>query len=255
MSASRPIAAAFAMCALLFSAVAMSATDPESYAVVALIGDEISVVTYHRALGSSLDSNQQQHIPNVDDRFDRLATQVSMAAIRTAMPSATIEGLSIEDPAFAHSETSLPAGDALPALLDAVSTRLKQKDTHYLLLISKYRAEARLKVRNGTIGSGRLYGLGFYIDSGKRMIQTDTSESGRGFVAPFAYVTASLIDLHTGTVVRSESVSDSVTRANTGPSTSLNPWDAMTADQKIRALDFVVRRALQWAVPRVVAPI
>lgn len=247
ITASRWVPAVVAACPL-FLAVSAFAAD-ETYAVVALFGDDLTVVSYQSTTGSSLDRNVQQHVALNDGRYDRLATEASMTAIRNALPGARIEALTIPDEALAG---GLDA--SLPSLIETVKGKLKEPDTHYLLVIGKYRGDAHLKVASGTIGSGKLEGIGFYIDSYLRMKQSNTGESGRGFVAPFAYLTVSLVDLRTGAVVRSESASESMTRANTGPSTTLNPWDAMTPEQKVRALDVVVRKALLWAVPRVVAP-
>lgn len=243
------IPAVLAACTLLVAAQGCAADAPDSYAVVALFGDDLSVVTYRSTTGSSLDRNEQQHVALGDGRFDRLATQVSMNAIRAALPGARIEPLTMSDDALAGG-----LDVSLPSLLETVKGKLQDKDTHYLLVIGKYRGDAHLKVASGTIGSGRLEGIGFYIDPFLRMKKTNTGESGRGFVAPFAYLSVSLVDLRTGAVIRSEAATESMTHANVGASTTLDPWDAMTPEQKVRSIEVVIRKALLWAVPRVVAP-
>ena len=86
------------------------------------------------------------------------------------------------------------------------------------------------------------------------MTKTETGEAGRGFVAPFAYVQVSLIDLRTGAVVRSEAAEESTTRANVGPTADLDPWDALTPEQKLRILENLLGRAVQRTVPLVLAP-
>lgn len=243
------IPALLAACMWSVTALATAAEAPDSYAVVSLFGDDLTVVTYRSTTGSSFDRNEQQHVALSDNRYDRLATQVSTRAIQAAVAGAQVETLMIRDDAIAG---GLDA--SLPSLLDTVRGKLQDKDTHYLVVVGKYRADAHLKVASGTLGSGKLEGIGFYIDPFLRMKKTTTGESGRGFVAPFAYLSVTLVDLRTGAVVRSESVTESMTHSNVGPSTTLDPWDAMTPDEKVRAIDVVIGRALRWAVPRVVAP-
>lgn len=233
-----------------FAVACVQAADgPDSYAVVALFGDDLSIVYYVPATGSSLDRNDQQHLALSDGHFDTLAAQVSTRAICDVLPSASVESVTLPDDVLAAGLET-----ALPSLLAGAKDRLKDKDTHYLVVIGKYRGDARLKAANGHLGSGKLAGIGFYVDRYLKMHKTDTGEHGRGFVAPFAYLTVSLIDLRTGTVIRSEPVTESMTRANVGPSTTLDPWEALTPDEKIRSLDVVVRRALLRTVPHVVAP-
>ncbi len=240
--------------ALAFGGAAAAAEEPNSYAVAALVVQEITVVTYESTVGSRLDRNCEPHIPILDDHFDRLATELSIGVIRDTLPTAVVQPMSFRDTApFANPDALLP-DQGLKPLLEAVQAQSLPKDTHYVVLISKFRSDARLKVSSGTIGSGKLTGLGFYIDADKQMKRTDTGEPGRGFVSPFAYVTVSLIDLRTGTVVRFVTATESEARANVGPNTTLNPWDATTAEQKLRALDNRLGRALRSAIPRVIAP-
>lgn len=243
------------LCATLaFGGSAAAAEEPDSYAVAALVGQEITVVAYQATVGSRLDRNFQQHIPILDDHFDRLATELSIGMIRDTLPTAVVQPVSFRDTApFADSDALLP-DQGLKPLLEAVQALSLPKDTQYVVLTSKFRSDARFKVSSGTIGSGKLTGLGFYIDADKRMKRTDTGASGRGFVPPFAYVTVSLIDLRTGTVVRSVTATARGARANVGPNTTLNPWDATTAEQKLRAFDNMLGRARRSAIPRVIAP-
>ena len=232
-----------------------AAAEPESFAVVALIGDEISIVNYQPVTGSSLDQNSRQQVPMTDAHFDQLATRVTLGTIHRALPDATLQGLAVADRgSFGDTERLLAVDGSLAALVAAVRPRLQRPETHYLVVLSKFRGDARLRASNGTLGSGKIVGLGFYVDAYKRMTSSATGERGRGFVAPFAYVTASLVDLHTGQVVRSESAEETSARANVGPDADLDPWDALTAEQKIRLLDNLLGRALQRVVPRVVAP-
>ena len=246
-------------CALSTTALPGHAADTaaaaDTYAVVALVGDEFSVVTYQPSVGSNIDQNVRQEVPLNDTHLDQLATRVAINAIHRAVPAATLQSIGVADEAtFGGADRLFASDGTLPALLSTVKPLLERPDTHYLVVISKYRGDAQLRVRNGTIGSGKLTGLGFYVDAYKSMKSSDTGERGRGFLSSYAYLMISLVDLRTGAVVRSEHAVESATRANVGPQSTLEPWDALTAGQKARLLDNMLGRAVQKTVPLVVAP-
>jgi hypothetical protein len=227
----------------------------DTYAVVALVGDEFSVVTYRPGVGSNIDQNIRQDVPLDDKHLDQLATRVAINAIHRVAPAATLQSIAVADEAaFGDADRLFASDGTLPALLTTVKPLLERPDTHYLVVISKYRGDAHLKVRSGTIGSGKLTGLGFYVDAYKNMKNSNTGERGRGFLAPYAYLMISLVDLRTGAVVRSETAVETATRANVGPQSTLEPWDALTPDQKAHLLDTMLGRAVQKTVPLVVAP-
>ena len=240
---------------LCLASPAFAADGDDRYAVVALVGDELSLVAYQPSVGTARDNNKLTRIPNRDDRYDRLATEVTVASIHRAMPAAALQPVRIDDrSAFADPESVLSANGSLPALLDAVRAGLADKDTHYLVLVSKYHGDAHLMTDSGSIGSGKLTGLGFYVDTRTRMRRNDTHETGRGFLAPFAYVMVSLIDLRTGSVIRSEAAMESEAIANAGPDSTGSPWDVISPERKVALLDAMLRTALLRAVPHVVAP-
>jgi hypothetical protein len=245
-----------ALCTLLFVAAVAQAADqvPDSYAVVALIGDELSVVTYKPSIGSNLDRNDHRQVPIDEDRFDRLATQATGTVIQRAVPGSQTRLLMLSDhTAFAHSEEIATSQEQLKALLAPMSEQLRQSDAHYLVIISKYHSPARLKFVEGTTGSGKLSGLGFYLDYNRRVISSNNGNAGRGFIAPFAYLTATLVDLRTGAIVRSESTTTSAV-IGTANSAAADVWDALTPQQKINAINAMIQRAIAEVVPRVVAP-
>jgi hypothetical protein len=236
--------------------VAAAAAEPhESFAVVALVGDSLSIVNYQGVTGSSLDRNIQTQVPLTDGHFDQVAVRAAIAEVHRLDPDATVSGIDLQDPQpFADSD-GLAADDARrPALLAALRSSLPTPQPHYLLVIAKARGDARLKILDGSIGSGKLTGIGFYIDTYKRLTKTSTGESGRGFIAPYAYVQVSLVDLRTGAVVRTEKSVESTTRANVGPDSNLDPWNALPADEKVRLLNGLLARAVRTGVAHVVAP-
>ena len=238
----------------VLGAASSLAAAADSYAVVSLVGDAITVVGYRAATGSNIDQNTHEQVTLGDGVFDRLATRVATNMIHRAAPGAVVQAIDVPDRARFAEPLDWSAPDSpLASLLSSVKPLLQRPDTHYLVVVGKFRGEARLRVSNGTLGSGKLTGLGFYLDP-FRHLKNAAGETGRGFVAPFAYVQVTLIDLETGAVVRSESDEETVTRANAGPDANLDPWDALTSAQKVRILQNELGRAVQKTVPRLVAP-
>ena len=129
---------------------------------------------------------------------------------------------------------------------------LKQQPVTHLLLVTKYRAEANIQTERGEEGSGELEGIGFYIDRRKRMIHTDTGEAAKGFLGPYAYFKVSLIDLATSTVLGQQMVTLGDAYAAFGDEDNTDPWNALSADQKSKAINNLIKRGISNAVPALV---
>jgi hypothetical protein len=129
----------------------------------------------------------------------------------------------------------------------------QSKATH-LLLFTKQRHEAMLRLRDGNVGNGRLEGLGFYVDRAMSMQNPDTGEYYLGFLSPFAYFRVSLIEIATGKPLGEESVYASDAHASTS---NVHPWDTLNSQEKMSALQTMVRqeagRVVTTLLPRVSA--
>ena len=230
------------------------AAHAAGYAVLALIGDEMTIVTYQPAVGSNLDANDRQKVTLGDDVFDRSTDLAVDTAIRRAASGATTKIVTVADPALrARSEDIVESPERLKALVAPISAQVGP-DVRWLLLVTKHRDDTRLRVANGDIGAGKLSGLGFYIDRHRRLTRSDTGESGRGFLAPYAYLSVSLVDLTTGDVVRTRSVSESTTLSSARNPSSFDPWEAVPPQRKIQILQGMVRHAVDVNVPLLLAP-
>jgi hypothetical protein len=72
--------------------------------------------------------------------------------------------------------------------------------------------------------------------------------ASRGFLAPFAYVDLALVDLATGKVVAEREVRAASPHAATGADT-VDPWEGLSPEQKIRDLQALLAKDLADAVP------
>jgi len=233
------------------SAFADPNTEERRYAALSLIGDSITVVTYRSSTGSNLDSNLQRSFPVPGSRIDKMV----LLAIDKSLGQINHEAntvLLVLDPATIKSESE--------NLLDGqrfnpgktLDQALKQQPVTHLLLVTKYRADAKIRILDGDEGSGQLEGVGFYIDRRMRMVHTDTGEEARGFLGPYTYFKVSLIDLATSTVMGQQLVTSGDAHVAFGDEDNTDPWNALSADQKSNAINSLIKRGISDAVPALV---
>jgi len=87
---------------------------------------------------------------------------------------------------------------------------------------------------------GRLYGPGFYLDRVTGMQRRDTGETSIGFVAPFAYLRVSVVDVATMSLVSTATATESTTVSTANKRDAVNPWDALTSGEKVDYLQRVI---------------
>lgn len=227
----------------------------DKYAVVSAIGDELTIVTYQPSVGSNIDSNRRQVVPLRDDSFDRVAATAAEAAIHRALPDAVTV---IEPPpgksAFQHDDRGSGSGVLPPEQLALLRKSVKDTDARYLVVIAKSRGETRLQFRNERIGEGKLFGIGFYFDRFTWVAQDDTGNEGQGFLAPYAYLSISLVDLQTGNVIRTKTTTETSSIGSGASASQTHPWDAVPAETKVNALNSVIQKAVSTSVPQLLTP-
>ena len=239
---------AFCLAALLCVAGSGQALPAEAtkLALMSIVGKEISVVVYQPAVGSRLDQNRRQVVAMPDASVDEAAVKALADTISR----------SVRDPSVA---TVIPALDPASRTLtfdtgrlvpsEELRAALRDSAATHLLVLTPLRAEARLKLARAVTGSGQLEGLGFYVDRALRTTRGDTGQSGTGFLAPFAYFRVSLVDLASWTVVKEASVHASTAISAARLKEGSDPWDVLTPEQKIEALNRLVRTEVERIVP------
>lgn len=220
------------------------------YAVLSLIGDNISVVFERGTTGSHLDQNNLQKIPIPNAELDSAALLAMDSLIQEQQPSVKKELLISNDAGLYRLQDDFFRGNAAAdVVLGGLKEALKSKPaaTH-LILITKHRGDARLKLSEDTIGHGKLEGVGFYIDNRTWVQRDDTNEIGLGLIAPYAFITIRLIDTATWTVVNQKTLDSSSAYANVGEENqSLNAWGALSPEQKTAALKDIIHTAVSQA--------
>ena len=247
------IAALFALTLCIASAFAGPGIEPRKVALLSLIGDFMTVVTYRPGIGSHLDKNARETFAIPDATFDHTALLAASDAIKKADASASVVLIAAPSTGMRTEQRHL-LKDQRFVPTDELSAALTKEGATHLLLMTKYRAAARLQAKNDMIGSGTLEGLGFYVDRQTRLIRSDTGEIGRGFLAPYAFFKISLIELSSSTVLKEQAVTASTALSSARDKDGDDPWDALSPGQKVAILRALIRNATEKAIPTIFQP-
>jgi hypothetical protein len=227
-----------------------SASESRTYAVVSLIGDKINIVGHQSTTGSNMDRNRQAPLA-VDGRgLDETAILAAIDAIKRLDARAATVGLTLSDAAFYELQNELfePQERSI-ALRTALKDLAQSQNATHLILITKHRGDTSLRLEKWYTGSGKIEGIGFYLDADLRVRRSDTHAAGKGFLAPFAYIKVILVDAKTMRVIREQTAEESTTFSTARAEGSLNPADVLTPTQKIAVLQTLIRKAVARAMP------
>ncbi|MEO8567077.1 MAG: hypothetical protein ABI541_11895 [Betaproteobacteria bacterium] len=225
-------------------------TPPRTYAVISLIGDKINVVGHRATVGSTMDRNRQGAMAVQGRALDDTAVLAASDAISRFDPRASIVMLASNDPTLYELQDELfePQQRSRALLTSAIRDPIQGQHATHLILIRKHRGDAAMRMQVQYVGSGKVEGVGFYVDPTLPTRNLETNELGTGFLATFAYIKVALVDATTMTVIREQTVEESATML-TGK--SLNPLDALTPAQKTAALRSMIVKATAGGVKAV----
>ena len=124
-----------------------------------------------------------------------------------------------------------------------------------LILVTKQRAEPSFKVGDGMLGGiGWVSGIGFYIDNVTGMYNSEHRMTGEGFLAPYAHVMVSLLDLASMRVVKSKQGLETTMALPQDKKPANHSWDAMSPKEKVDALEYVIKQAVATGMSGILAP-
>lgn len=222
---------------------------PRSYAILSLAGDSITTVVENPKIGSNIDTNEKQVFPISEKVFDLAGIEAANAVIKKAEPAARTVLLVTPDPGLYKAQNDMfespdKHGDDRVFLKSLLTNRT----VSHLVLVTRLRADADVWLRDALISTGRLDGLGFYINNDIRITSDSTLNSTSGVLAPFAYVKLRLIDANTLQVVKE--VIEKHAKPVGNFSGSMLSWGALSSAQKVEYLTLAYQEAVNKAMPR-----
>lgn len=228
---------------------------PQEYAVLSLIGDNLTVAQFSTTTGTIVNKTPRILVPVKTPVLDDVALLAVEDIVKKTETGARLDLLSSSDPVlykfqndlFNNTSDSVTAQAALRAVL-------KNTVADRLILVSKHRADAYFRLVGSQIGEGKLEGLGYYIDNTVSLVMEKSGASGVGFLAPFAYVKVSLLNTRTLQVLRTKSFIESEIIANAGSAeANLSAWQVLPQQEKIDHTTELIRRVIQQAIPEIFA--
>ena len=238
---------------VLSGAAGAQAVDPSirKVAVLSLIGDEMTVDTYRPRVGTGVDSNRRETIPVPSPVFDHAAIFAAVDALTPLLPASGVSALAVPAAGSASDPNRLLADGAIAPSSAPVGS-LRESGFSHLLPISKHRGLARLQLKDLAVGSGHLRGIGFYIDRDLRTKRLDTDEAAYGFIAPYAYIRLTLVDLSTLELRSEQTIAASYTQSAARNERGFDPWGAMSPEQKVAWLKQSIESHVAAAAPLLV---
>ncbi len=238
----------------LASVTAAADAHAATYIVLSLVGNQITVVTAARGTGSNLDRNRSEVFPANDGAFDIAAVNAAADALRKIRPNATFKLLRMNDPKiYALQEKWLDSSTIdVAEFLPLLDVRAGDDGTTRVVLITRLRAEPQLATSKGHFGTGKVAGLGFYVNRFQTLNRSDTGERGRGYLGTFANFRMLLINPATTTVEAEETAAVGIT-TSAARAEDMDPWHALSTEGKQAALESLVRREVTRLVPLLLA--
>ena len=241
-----------AACLILSSTLAFG-QEARRYAVLSLVGDALLVVQREMTTGTRVDRNTHTRVEMQGPALDNIVVGAVDREIVRAEPRTTPVLLAARRAEFfAIQSRALDEGTGIQKVVEALRDVVAPTKATHLVLVTKHRAQAKLALVDGKVGSGLLEGLGFYIDPGMIVTNRETGIRTEGFIAPYAYFVVSLVELPSGRVLGRSVVTETASASAVNQS-SFTPWATLTADQKVGMLDGLIKAGVQRAVPEVLA--
>lgn len=247
----------------LFLALALAATattaafaaePPRKVAALSLIGDRLLVVGSQMQTGSRLDRNQKEVLALATDELDTATVLEFERLAKARNPNLDIVLLRARDKSVHELQDAVVEGKRdQRELLSAIAPLARRAGATHLVLFTKSRGEAQIRVDDGSIGSGFVDGLGFYVDRWSRTRRTNEGQAEVGILAPFAYFKAVLVDLEGLRVITEETShqAQALYAKNVVEAQAQDPWNYLTAPEKVQALKVLSGEGVQKVVPKV----
>jgi hypothetical protein len=218
---------------------------PPSFGLLSLVGDQFTVVFRREEITGRTDQNARREDPIDNATLDDMALGAAEGVVKLK-PVSPVVRFSIRDARlFALQDKLLVDSADSRAMREALAKLLREHQVTRLVLVTKWRDGARFKMLHGPIGSGKIAGLGLYVDSATRMQRVDTGESTNGCLGSYAFVSVTLVDVATMAPIRSVPAREERTTLPVHATNAVHPWDALTAAGKVDALERVLRQAVE----------
>lgn len=234
---------------LLAAAAAVPAqTLKRSYVVLSELAQNVSVVTVQDPAVTGGGPTAPARLAIPEGTLDKVVLLIAKQAIAKADPEAPVWLVAPLDTDLFGPQQNLGERATVKLPADLADEMQKRGSTH-LLFITRFRGEARLPLRGVQHGRGTLEGMGFYVDRFTTLPPGDAGPESPGFLAPFIYARAVLIDARTGLVLRTRRVGEGKVIANPQSTPPGDPWNLLSPTEKVGVLNDLIVDELGGLLP------
>lgn len=231
-------------------ALGARAQAARKYAVLSLVGENLTVVSFKPQTGSHMDQAEREVVKMPDTSLDEalvLAIEKELLKAQPgSQPQLIVPGGA---PHYADQTKFFDGEDFRPN--PALDAAFKQLAATHLLIVTRFRSSGGLKGLRVSSGARNLEGLGFYLDAGWRELRGGVRTESSGLLAPYAHTRFSLVDLATRKLVRHEvSVASKVVDTPPG---FRDPWAAVPMPDKMGALQALLEAEAARLVPGLIS--
>jgi hypothetical protein len=239
---------------LLVDSAWIGEVDAQQYVVLSLIGDHITLVGEGRQTGSRLDQNRYQVIKQAEPQFDDFAVSIADAVLAKTQPTASVVTVRVNDQKLYALRDSWLDAEAVGVreLLGLIGNAIPPAPDSHLLLITSSLEQPDMKTAHDYRGTGKVAGLGFYLDTITRLRRSDTMESSRGYLGIFAHFQLVLVNLQTNAIEGHERIALGTTRS-AARAEDRTPWNALTPEQKSQVLQSLIKKGIEGSLPRMLS--
>jgi len=225
---------------------------PRSYAVLSEMAREVMVTNFQESTGTRLGANLTTRIPIPEGALDKVALVTAKQNIEKLAKGAPVWLVAPLDTDLFDARAVYTEGTTLK-VPDDLAAALKEHGSTHLLLFTRLRDEANLRAQNARVGTGLIEGPGFYIDRHTKMTNLDTLTTTAGFIAPYLYMRATLLDARTGVILATRRVVEGEVLSASVAEQSGDPWSVMTPTEKVAQISAMIKREVDKAVPALLA--
>jgi hypothetical protein len=221
------------------------------YAILSLVGDKLEMVGAQKQLGSRLDTSKRRALEINDAALDNAIINATGLAINTTQPSVRISQLNTRSKIlFEKHATLFSERSGTVSIPGAIKDALIAEKATHMILVTKFRHSPSDELAQVITSEMKLEGLGFVIDAQTNTRILDTGVIDRGYLAPYFYAKVALVEVATGKLIGSKSItaSSSLSSAEVTQTDGML-WDVITAQEKTEALVRLIKSEMTRVIP------
>ena len=221
--------------------------EARRFAVLSLVGESMTIVSFKPQTGSHLDQNERELIKLPEPTIDQAVLLAAEKELQGLQVKGEIQLVLPGGPQHYAGQEKLVDDDNFKPNA-ALEAAIKQLSATHLLVLTRARTSGGLRGVRVPSGVRTLEGLGFYLDPAWREKSGNVLTVSSGMLAPYAHARIALVDLRSRKVLKQELISAS--RLLPTPAGHRDPWVAVSDEVKMRALEDLLAQELKRVLPK-----